>query len=568
MYCRFWIVLLLSLSACQLYEDELLRVAGTGSGQGVKPPDEPSPGEPQACTPNPDGQDSACPEVCPEQCNGRDDDCDGDVDEGAADASCAADSADSVCFAGRCQIVGCLADTRDCDGLAANGCETLPSDPNHCGSCGRRCALANADSVCNAGACELDACQAGFGDCDDSAANGCETALRSATNCGSCGNVCGAGTHCEAGACQPDEQEPGEVDCSQVPYAGNADECRDLCPEDPDKREPGRCGCGVADVDSDSDGTVDCLDACPNGSWTVGPCLPYTPANIDPTRVDFANATPAIFNCGVTTLDTTPDSPVLSNGCGVTASITVQAQADGSSVAVLAVRDLTVAVGSTLRLVGARPVVLAVLGDARIEGTIDASAQAATPGAGGDVACGTSLGLDGSGHISLGGGGGGGGGYGTPGGAGGTGDGARAGSGGAPRGNESLVPLVGGCGGGIGGGCSARAAGGGAVQLSAGGQVNVLGAILAHGAAGITGCGSEGGGSGGGSGGAVFIEARSITAVPLALAANGGRGGDSSGRGGEGATAPTITGFPGESHFANGGGGGGGGFGRVRTLVH
>jgi hypothetical protein len=37
----------------------------------------------------------------------------------------------------------------------------------------------------------------------------------------------------------------------------------DNCPADPLKTEPGICGCGIADTDSDSDGTADCLDACP-----------------------------------------------------------------------------------------------------------------------------------------------------------------------------------------------------------------------------------------------------------------------------------------------------------------
>ena len=40
-------------------------------------------------------------------------------------------------------------------------------------------------------------------------------------------------------------------------------DCLDGCPNDPDKVEPGVCGCGVADVDTDGDTILDCLDPCP-----------------------------------------------------------------------------------------------------------------------------------------------------------------------------------------------------------------------------------------------------------------------------------------------------------------
>ena len=39
----------------------------------------------------------------------------------------------------------------------------------------------------------------------------------------------------------------------------------DNCPEDPNKTEPGICGCGVDDnADADSDGIPDCIDQCPD----------------------------------------------------------------------------------------------------------------------------------------------------------------------------------------------------------------------------------------------------------------------------------------------------------------
>ena len=38
----------------------------------------------------------------------------------------------------------------------------------------------------------------------------------------------------------------------------------DNCPDDPDKTEPGICGCGEPDSDADGDGSLDCVDACPD----------------------------------------------------------------------------------------------------------------------------------------------------------------------------------------------------------------------------------------------------------------------------------------------------------------
>ncbi|MEA2090747.1 MAG: hypothetical protein U9O83_00080, partial [Campylobacterota bacterium] len=45
----------------------------------------------------------------------------------------------------------------------------------------------------------------------------------------------------------------------------------DNCPNDPDKLEPGICGCGVPDIDSNHNGTMDCLEACldVSGAWTL-----------------------------------------------------------------------------------------------------------------------------------------------------------------------------------------------------------------------------------------------------------------------------------------------------------
>lgn len=43
-------------------------------------------------------------------------------------------------------------------------------------------------------------------------------------------------------------------------------DCFDKCPDDPNKIDPGVCGCGQPDVDTDGDGLYDCMDNCPTVS--------------------------------------------------------------------------------------------------------------------------------------------------------------------------------------------------------------------------------------------------------------------------------------------------------------
>ena len=47
----------------------------------------------------------------------------------------------------------------------------------------------------------------------------------------------------------------------------------DQCPADPAKTEPGVCGCGTPDTDSDLDGTADCIDGCPTDIGKTQPGL-------------------------------------------------------------------------------------------------------------------------------------------------------------------------------------------------------------------------------------------------------------------------------------------------------
>jgi hypothetical protein len=97
----------------------------------------------------------------------------------------------------------CLAGFGDCDGDAANGCETLLISATHCGACGLECRFSHGNAACTDGACRLTGCDAGFSDCDGEEANGCETNTQSdRTSCGACDQSCAAGQLCSAGVCR------------------------------------------------------------------------------------------------------------------------------------------------------------------------------------------------------------------------------------------------------------------------------------------------------------------------------------------------------------------------------
>ena len=68
-------------------------------------------------------------------------------------------------------------------------------------------------------------------------------------------------------------------------FVGAEHQCRAIVrrPGDAAKTDPGVCGCGVADVDMDGDGLLDCSDTCPN---------------------DPAKPAPGICGCGTPDLDT------------------------------------------------------------------------------------------------------------------------------------------------------------------------------------------------------------------------------------------------------------------------
>jgi hypothetical protein len=77
-------------------------------------------------------------------------------------------------------------------------------------------------------------------------------------------------------ACDSDPNKivPGTCGCGVADKDTDSDgtpDCNDNCASDPNKTSPGTCGCDVADTDTDSDGTLDCNDNCPDDPNKVNP---------------------------------------------------------------------------------------------------------------------------------------------------------------------------------------------------------------------------------------------------------------------------------------------------------
>jgi hypothetical protein len=329
-------------------------------------------------------------------------------------------------------------------------------------------------------------------------------------------------------------------------------------------------------------------------------CAEFGPSNLPPDLLDAATGDVVIEDGEVGYVNT--------NDCNaLDGDARVVPQMAGPELCVLPLGTLTVRAGGSLFAEGQRPLVLLASGDVEIAGTLDVSAEGATPGPGGGLGgagsrvdgTGTSPGIGGVHIDTFDDGGGGGGGLCGAGGAGGAGGTAAGGAGGAGVMTE-LSPLVGGSGGGRGRGLTTSmtvlsgpgGAGGGALQITTLGTLRVSGEILAGGGGGgggrTGGSGNWGSGGGGGSGGAVLLEAARLdvsAGARIVVAAGGGGGGaflsgDSAddgndgigdppaaggaGGGGAGALAE-LAGAAGTANTASGanGGGGGGGSGCV-----
>jgi hypothetical protein len=448
-------------------------------------------------------------------------------------------------------------------------------------------------------------------DCDDGTINGRRTCAADPTSprygylteCSGCqpppgvdaGNMDGSTPTPEAGA--PDAQQPDAQPAdARPPESGTPDGSGGPgCSDGQKNGTETDTDCGGAACGGCAAGKM-CLapaDCAAGTSCTSNVCtMVSAPSFRNYNHASYTYTRTIDWSCaGITRFDSTgsgswPQTTACSNTDATRPEVTcgvAQTTAGGAQVCILRARGLTIGAGHTLELEGDKPVIIAVEGNATIAGNVSADANGITPGAGGNLSCGTSQGGDGSGNPGRfdGASGGGGGGFGTRGGSGGTADtdgsNDNGGSAGQARGSANLSPLLGGCAGGRAGGCAnAGGAGGGAVQIAASGALVVSGTVRANGGAGATPCGAddEGGGTGAGSGGGILLQGGSVNVSAATLSArggNGGRNGNFAGifncgnsAGGNGATASSQDGQNGQS-CQGGSSGAGGGYGRVST---
>ncbi len=205
-------------------------------------------------------------------------------------AACPADAkSTAVCrpSAGPCDIA------ESCDGVS-NDC---PADEKKAD--GTACSLPNAVAQCAGGACAIASCNAGYGDCDGSPADGCEAPLNVAqstspdyygggsnadlkagylrvsaiTNCGGCGVSCDDGASCTTDLCVPTGSTGQEVAVCRHYNRAQCSEARcnsqSLPSGTPPPLEPSCMG-----PDADGDGL-------PN-QWETSQTDPYTGSQMPP----------------------------------------------------------------------------------------------------------------------------------------------------------------------------------------------------------------------------------------------------------------------------------------------
>jgi hypothetical protein len=270
---------------------------------------------------------------------------------GACARVCALANGTARCAMGACAVASCAPGYGDCDGDAADGCETdVTSSLAHCGACGATCAApANAAARCAMGRCGF-TCNAGFADCDGDATNGCEAATQtSATHCGACGNVCpapaNASAACAAGRCgfacnadfaDCDGDATNGCEAPTQTSATHCGACGRACPTPANSTAScaaGRCAssCNEGFADCDGDATNGCeanLTGTANCGRCGNACSGGTPlCNRGPTGAACSSGCDTgEIRCGGTCVNATTDVNHC-NACGAACPGAVNARA-------------------------------------------------------------------------------------------------------------------------------------------------------------------------------------------------------------------------------------------------
>lgn len=197
---------------------------------------------------------------------------------GGCDVACAVERGEAACAARACVVGECDPGFGDCNDDPVDGCETPLTTRTDCGACGVACERPGGVTSCHAGACVLLACEDGFGDCNDDAADGCETPLTTATDCGGCGVACalpGATSSCASGACEVAACDDGLGDCDRLPGDGcetpvdtlaDCGACGRACSP---FEAVGRCDEGVCAIEACTADHGDCNDDAADGCETA-----------------------------------------------------------------------------------------------------------------------------------------------------------------------------------------------------------------------------------------------------------------------------------------------------------